>query len=395
MTAGLPRGCDVVVVGAGIVGASCADALARAGLDVVVVERGALAGGTTASGEGNILVSDKEPGPELELAKLSSRLWRRLAEELDADIELEAKGGLIVATTPAGMAGLTNLGERQRAAGVEALPVTADEARELEPHLTPAVLGGISYPEDLQVQPVLASSALLHRARSAGATLVTRTAVTAIERDRAGRIGAVVTDRGRIATRTVVNAAGAWSGALALLAGTTLPVVPRRGQILVTEPLPVVVRHKVYDADYVGTVGGDPSAPGISTVVEGTASGTVLIGSSRELVGFDRRLNLALLGRMAARAAELFPFLERVNVIRAYLGFRPYPPDHLPIIGPDPLVPGLVHATGHEGAGIGLAPATGALVAALVAGTKPPLPPEPYSPARPTLRFDEEAAGAG
>jgi glycine/D-amino acid oxidase-like deaminating enzyme len=179
-----------------------------------------------------------------------------------------------------------------------------------------------------------------------------------------------------------------------VLAGSHLPVVPRRGQILVTEALPLLVRHKVYDADYVGTVGGDPAEAGVSSVVEGTRSGTILIGSSRELVGFDRRLHLRLLARMAERAIALFPVLARANVIRAYLGFRPYPPDHLPIIGHDPAVPGLLHATGHEGAGIGLAPATGALIAALVTGAAPPLPAAPFAPDRPSLRTSAAGRGA-
>ena len=95
------RGYDVVVVGAGIIGAACSYFLARGGLRVAVVERGTVASGTTGAGEGNILVSDKEPGPELELALLSQRLWRELAGELGPAAELEPKGGLVVADGPA------------------------------------------------------------------------------------------------------------------------------------------------------------------------------------------------------------------------------------------------------------------------------------------------------
>lgn len=381
-----PHRVDAVVVGAGIIGACCADALAAAGMTVAIVERHALAGGTTAAGEGNILVSDKEPGPELALAQLSNRLWRRLQDELAEDIELEAKGGLIVAATSAGHDALVDLADRQREAGVEARRLTAEAARELEPQLTTEIVGAVAYPEDLQVQPVLASAAILRRARQRGATLLSDTAVTGIIREGDGRVRAVETSRGTIETATVVNAAGAWSATVAALAGTELPIVARRGQILVTEALPLLIRHKVYDADYVGTVGGDPNTAGISSVVEGTRSGTILIGSSRELVGYDRRLNLALLARMARRAISLFPVLAHANIIRAYLGFRPYPPDGLPIIGVDPWSPGLVHATGHEGAGIGLAPATGALVASLVTGDEPPVPAEPFAVDRPSLR---------
>jgi D-hydroxyproline dehydrogenase subunit beta len=388
----LPASADAVVVGAGIIGACCADALTAAGLRVAIVERYGLAGGTTAAGEGNILVSDKEPGPELELALLSNRLWTEMGAELGADtavgdIELEAKGGLMVAMTASGHEAITALAVEQRAAGVLAEAVEPAAAAELEPYLTRDLVGAMLYPQDQQVQPVKASAALLRRARRRGATLHGGTPVLGLTRGRDGRLTGVVTSGGTIATEVVVNAAGVWSRELAAMAGVDLPIAPRRGQILVTEPLPILVHHKVYDADYVGTVGAaDPSAAAISSVIEGTRAGTVLIGSSRELVGLDRRPDLGLLAAMAARAIELFPVLAAAQLLRTYLGFRPYSPDHLPIIGADGEVGGLFHATGHEGAGIGLAPATGALVASLVTAATPPLDPAPFAPTRPGLR---------
>lgn len=385
-----PRTADVVIVGAGIVGACCADALSAQGLDVVVVERHALTGGSTAAGEGNILVSDKVPGPELELALLSRLLWLEIGDGLDVDIELSPKGGLVVAETEQGVQRLEALAAGQRASGVEALAVSVDAACELEPHLSRQVAGAVHYPQDLQVQPVQASSALLRRARRRGAVVRMGVEVTGVHRGSAdGRVHGIWTSEGRIATGTVVNAAGAWSAAFAAQCGVSLPVVPRRGHILVTEALPPLVRHKVYDADYVGTVGtgAEDAAKGfqVSSVVEGTASGTVLIGSSRELVGYDRTINTAVLAAMARRAITLFPVLGQAQIIRAYLGFRPYSPDHLPIIGEDPEVAGLIHATGHEGAGIGLAPATGVLVAVAMTGMAPPIDPSPFRPGRPSL----------
>ncbi len=202
-------------------------------------------------------------------------------------------------------------------------------------------------------------------------------------------MSAVVTSRGRIATPVVVNAAGPWSGDVARRLGSALPVWPRRGRILVTEPLPAVIRHKVYEADYVSAVVSDSGRLQCSAVVEGTASGTVLIGSSRDAAGFSARPDPAALAEMARRAISVFPFLAGVRAIRAYTGFRPASPDHLPIIGADPAVPGLFHATGHEGAGIGLAPATAELITALItaftAGTAPPVtvPPVDGAPFRP------------
>ena len=107
--------------------------------------------------------------------------------------------------------------------------------------------------------------------------------------------------------------------------------------LLVTAPLPACVRHKVYDADYVGAVGSSDADLHTSTVVEATRAGTVLIGSSRERIGFDDTVRVEVLRELAAKA--LFPFLDAVPVMRAYGGFRPYAPDHLPVIGTTPGCP--------------------------------------------------------
>lgn len=377
--------CDVVVIGAGMAGAACALYASRAGLDVIVVDRGPVAGGTTGAGEGNLLVSDKEPGPELELALLSGRLWTGLAEELGDRIEFEPKGGVVVAAEPEGLAALERFATGQRAAGVTAENVDADQLRDLEPHLAPGLAGGVHYPQDAQVMPTLAAAHLL---RASGARLSTGRTVTEVLRGADGAVRGVRTDRGDVHAPAVVNAAGTWGGEVAALAGVHLPVLPRRGFVLVTEPLPRRVRHKVYAADYVADVASDSAALQTSPVVEGTAAGPVLIGASRERVGFDRSLSLPAVRALAAGAIRLFPFLSRVRAMRTYLGFRPYLPDHLPAIGPDPRAPGLFHACGHEGAGIGLATGTGQLIAQVLSGKASELDLTPFRPER----FGEESA---
>ncbi|MFE6938646.1 NAD(P)/FAD-dependent oxidoreductase [Streptomyces chartreusis] len=371
--------CDVVVVGAGMVGAACALYAARAGLDVILVDRGPVAGGTTGAGEGNLLVSDKEPGPELDLALLSGRLWGELAAEFGAAVEYEAKGGVVVASSPDGLAALERFADGQRAAGVVAEPVAGDALYALEPHLAPGLPGGVHYPQDCQVMPALAAA---HLARGSGARLFTGRTVTDVLRTPAGAVRGVRTNMGDIHAPAVVNAAGTWGGELAALAGVPLPVLPRRGFVLVTEPLPRKVRHKVYAADYVADVASDSAALQTSPVVEGTAAGPVLIGASRERVGFDRTFSLPVVRALAADATRLFPFLTDVRAMRAYLGFRPYMPDHLPAVGPDPRVPGLHHACGHEGAGIGLATGTGHLIAQALTEKTPDLDLTPFRPDR-------------
>jgi glycine/D-amino acid oxidase-like deaminating enzyme len=355
----------VVVVGGGIVGAACARSLARAGIRVTVVERAAVASGTSAQGEGNILVSDKGPGAELELAQLAARRWPEVAAELadelgDAlpSIEYEPKGGLVVTTTDEGADPLLAFAAGQRSAGVDAIPVDVRRALELEPWLNPAITAAVHYPEDAQVQPAIATEALAASARRAGA--VVRTGVEVVG--------------------PLLDADGALRGVR-----TTAGDIPSDDVLVVTSTTPRRILHKVYDGDYVGAVGSGDGALQTSGVVESTPSGTVLIGSSRERVGFDASLRVAVLEELAAKAVRLFPFLADANAMRSYGGFRPYLPDHLPVVGPDPRLPGLWHASGHEGAGIGLSVATADLVADLMTGSAPALDVRPFSVARASL----------
>lgn len=381
----------VVIVGAGIVGAAAARALARTGAEVTVLDRSASAGGTSSAGEGNLLVSDKGPGPELVLAQRSLRLWSDLAADLAGDLpagfpglEHEPKGGLVVATTGAGAAALSAFAAAQRGAGVAAEDVDAAGARALEPHLTPDVAGAVFYPEDAQVQPVAATEALLASARRHGARVLQGVEVRSGLRT-GGRLTGVLTSAGPVHGDCVVVATGPWSGEVAARLGVHLPVRPRRGTVLVTTRMPPAIRRKVYDADYVGAVGSGSAELQTSSVVESTAAGTVLIGSSRERRGFDPRIEARVVAELAAKALLLFPFLARASVMRAYGGFRPFVPDHLPVIGPDPRLPGLWHATGHEGAGIGLCLATAELLQQLLHASATTVPADAFALTRPTL----------
>lgn len=390
----------VVVIGAGIIGAACARTLALRGYSVTVVERGASVSATSASGEGNLLVSDKLPGPELELARYATRLWPdtvcALRDELGDDfpsIEYEPKGGLVVATGEREAVALESFANTQREHGVRAESLSASEARSLEPGLAGDISSAVYYPEDAQVQPVIAGEALLASARAAGARVMLGANVTGpLFED--GRLVGVATTKGELRADAVVVAAGPWSGEVSRMLGGGVPVEPRKGFILVTSRMGPCIFHKVYDADYVGAVESDDGALQTSTVVESTASGTVLIGSSRERVGFDRDLDVAVVEELASKAVRLFPFLTHASLMRVYCGFRPFVPDHLPLIGEDPHVKGLWYATGHEGAGIGLAPATAEMLASLLGANAHELDIAPFSPSRPSLAGVRSRGGA-
>ena len=370
---------DAIVIGAGIVGASCALSLTNAGLKVLVIDRGAVSSGTTGAGEGNILVSDKDPGPELTLALRSRDLWFEMQTDVGDFFELEAKGGVVVARGD--NSELLKLAEHQRAHGVDARVVNGAELRDLEPFLDPSFSSGVFYPQDAQCQPMLAAAHVIRTVVARGGAFVSNAKVTKVlVQDR--KIRGVETTQGEFLAPIVVNATGTWAGEIAKMAGSQLPIAPRRGFILVTEPTKKYVFHKVYDSDYVANVASSDADLQTSTVVEGTRSGTILIGASRERVGFDGTMNVEILRRLAAQATSLFPVLRDVQLLRAYRGFRPYAPDHLPVVGEDSLVKGLWHSAGHEGAGIGLAPGSAALITDAILGRPSFMDGTAFSPAR-------------
>ena len=373
-----PLRTEVVIIGAGIVGAMCAYYVNRAGLKAIVIDRGTVASGTTGAGEGNIMVSDKSPGPELELALKSRDMWFEVAQDLGNEFELVAKGGLAVSRGDA--SSLFELSNSQSVAGVQTKRVGASEIQELEPFISKAIQNGVHYPQDAQCQPMLAAAHILRQLQRRGLEFIGHQEVLKIERKSENLT--VRTSTLEIKSDFVVNAAGTWAGEIARLAGSELPIMPRRGFILVTAPLPKYVNHKVYDSDYVDNVASSDADLQTSTVIEGTQSGTILIGASRERVGFDKSISVSVIQRLARQATSLFPVLAGAQLLRVYNGFRPYSPDHLPVIGADSLIPGLYHCAGHEGAGIGLSAGSGKVIAQLIKNETPMVNPEPFSPAR-------------
>jgi D-hydroxyproline dehydrogenase subunit beta len=395
---------DVVVVGAGIVGAAVARELAVRGVEVTLLDRGAVSSGTTGLGEGNVLCSDKDAGPELELARAGLELYAEIEERLGDEARIRRKGALIVHRDETTWAAEPARLERVAVPGARL--VEPGEVRKLEAELTGELHGASLFPDDLQCDPRAIARALAREAAGAGATIREGCAVDAVlvagdePRVAGGDESRVAVDESRrvlgvaaagdtIPARAVVIAAGPWSAALADGAGVPLPLEPRKGQLVkLAAPAPGLVRHKVVDGSYLGSVTSASAGLELSTVVETAWDGDVLVGSSRERRGFDTSVDPGVGEAMVERAARLFPRLHELPVASAWAGLRPWLPDHLPAIGPSRAVAGLWLATGHEGAGVALGPVTGRLVAQLYAGERPVVDPAPFDPGRFSRRAD-------
>lgn len=368
---------DVIIIGGGVIGTSAAYYAAQAGYKVLLIDRGDVAAGTSGACDGFIILQSKNPGPHLELAMQSAAMYRTLAAELDYDIEYRACGGMIVAETENQATLLENLIKKQQEAGlkVELLPIK--QARASEPMLAEDLWGAAYCSEDAQVNPIRLAQGYARAAQRLGARIISGVPVQSLIVEQ-GIVCGVRTVAGEYRSDKVVNAAGVWAPELVAPFGLTLPIKPRRGQILVTEPLPSMLNHVLLCACYLIAkyhpeeldLTDRQHRLGVGLAVEQTAHGGLLIGSTREFVGFDRRNTLAGMEAVARHACRILPALANVNIIRTFSGLRPHTPDGLPILGPIAELPGLIMAAGHEGDGIALAPITGKKVAGYLSGER-------------------------
>lgn len=381
---------DVVVIGGGIVGCSCAYYLAREGIKVCLVEKGTLASGTSRAGQSHIVLWE-EPDINLKLEKASRLLYETLAEELPFDIEYRRTGSLALVENTVDWEPFARTVHSLQARGLDCQLLTNDDLTRLEPNLARDLAGGAYFPEDAQVNPILTTLALAQAAKNMGAEIRPFTEVTSIELSAERKVTAVNTTTGRIPTAVVVNAAGVWSAAIGKMVGLDVPVIPRRGHIIVTEPVPDNLIHCkiILAAGYMQTLGAT-SGVAMSANIQQTRSGNLLLGSSRDFGGFDRTVKPEVIRAQLARNLRFLPALANIHVIRTYAGLRPYSPDLVPIISEGNGVGGFYLATGHEGAGITMAPITGKLISEMITGKAPTVPLEPLSLRRFAQRQEED-----
>ena len=367
---------DVIIVGAGIVGAACADESVRAGLRVLVVDREGVGGGATAAGMGHIVVMDDSEA-QFALTRYSQRLWQALRPSLPDDVEYEQCGTIWVAADD------EELGEVQRkksyyeSRGVRVEVLSAGDLERLEPNLRKGLAGGLLVPEDGVLYPPCAARFLMERAKDGGAEFRVGRAVTELG---AGRV--ILADGTKLFAGKIVNAAGAWAATLT----PGLEIKKRKGHLVITDRYPGFVRHQLVELGYLKSA-HSVSSDSVAFNVQPRKTGQVLIGSSRQYGAEHKEVDDEILRRMMRRATEYMPALERTSVIRTWTGFRAATPDKLPLIGPSTTGPSstdstLFLATGHEGLGITTSLGTARLLVDQMVDRKPEIPIAPYLPSR-------------
>jgi sarcosine oxidase subunit beta len=351
---------DVVIIGGGIVGSSIAYHLTANGCrDVLVIERESAQGkGSTGKSMGGVR-SQFSTAVSIQMSLYSIPFYARFEERLGYPCDYRPQGYLFCATTDQHMAYLrTNYALQVKMGLKDVRRMEGEEIRRLFPQLrTDDIIGGSFCSSDGFVDPYSAMNGFMSSAAENGAALWKNTTVTAITRDANG-ITSVDTTGGSVAARKVVNCAGAWAAEVAVLAGVELPVEPLRRMLVPSEP---------FD-------GFPHTAPMIVDMSTGfhfrpEARGFLLAWNDpEETPGFKTDFDASFVEKILTRAADRVPCFANlaVNPKRAWAGLYEMTPDHHPILGEAPGVPGFFLANGFSGHGVMHAPATGKILSDLI-----------------------------
>jgi glycine/D-amino acid oxidase-like deaminating enzyme len=339
---------EVVVIGAGAVGALCAYELARRGLRVRVLERRAPCRGTSGATFSWTAAHSKEPLAYHRFSREAIARFPGLGERLGVELALRPCFSLYAELEPDGYQARRDATLRKVEEGYGLAWLEGEEARALVPQLAPEVLGASLCRGEATIDAFQFVRGALRAAEVMGAELCLGEEATALEKDRHG-IRAVRTRRERIPCRSAVLTTGAWGNELLATIGLRLPLLQVQGELLVTEPWP-------------------ERLPGVVADVQQTPRGNLLLGVSWAPGQVDTATTAPQLSATAQRACRVLPFLERVRVIRSFAGVRPVPHDMVPYLGATGHCPGLVMALTHSG--ITLAPLLGEVVADAVQGRR-------------------------
>lgn len=364
---------DVVIVGAGIVGAACAAELAARGLRVTVLDAQGIGGGATAAGMGHIVVMNDSPA-EFALSRYSRDLWLELAPQLRTRDAFERCGTLWVAADAEELDAAREMHAAFAAQDVAAQLLDERALYDCEPSLAPGMAGGLLIGHDSIVYAPSAAQWLLTQSPGA-ARIDLRLHVQAVAVD-AQHV--TLSNGERIGGAHIVVANGLQ--ARELVRG--LPLQPKKGHLLITDRYPGFIRHQLLELGYIKSA-HHATGTSVAFNAQPRPTGQLLIGSSRQFDTTDAAVEMPVLAQMLQRAARYLPELPTLNGIRAWTGFRAASPDGMPLIGPaGGAAPGVWLAVGHEGLGVTTSLGTAQLLAAQITRTAAVIAVDPFLPAR-------------
>lgn len=367
---------DVCIIGGGVIGLSTAYYLAKSGKSVVVLEMNDVGNGASATCDDMVMMQSKLPGVNLTLAIDGLEYFHGLPDELQTDVGYAPCGGMILIENQAQLTAMERFVTNQQKAGLNVTIVGRDVIDEKQPYVAKDIIASTYCPWDAQINPLMLLRGFVRGGLRYGVEIRRHAKVNRIEQ-RSGHWEVGTEDGTAVNSETVVLATGSWAPQLGKLLGLDLPITPRRGQLVITEQIPVIGQTHLWSASYLASKVDPTLLPnrteyekkiGLGFAFSRTKEGNHVIGSTREQAGYDKSTVVNAFAAILKQARRFVPILSEANVIRTISGFRPACKDGKPIVGPIDSLPGFFVAAGHEGDGISLAPITGVNVAAMITG---------------------------
>jgi glycine oxidase len=363
-----------LIIGAGIIGNAVAWRLARAGADVIIVERGR-AGQEASWAAAGMIAPQAEaegPGPFLRLCVEGKKAFEAMLPELIAESGIDPEydrgsGVLYLALNDKERAELASRAAWQREAGLQVEEINGDQARSITPAISPQAIYALHFPNENRIENRQLTQAFLIAAMKAGARLMEDSRVDAVE-TRGGKFCGLRLQGGDVIEGDVaINAAGSWASVIRGTEADNVKLYPVRGQIVCFQTRPNLV---------------GPSIFSLRGYAVPRRDGRLLTGSTREMARYSKDVTLEGMESIVRGARDMLPALSTMRFREAWAGLRPATADFLPVLGPSPNLAGLYYATGHFRSGILLAAITGRIVAAMVTGSQPETDVSHFSPAR-------------
>ncbi|WP_255171725.1 NAD(P)/FAD-dependent oxidoreductase [Natrononativus amylolyticus] len=355
-----------VIVGGGVIGLSSAYYLRKRGIEVTVLEKSTLGSGSTDRANGGIRAQFSSPvSANLSLASID--VWERFEADFGIDLEYRRPGYLFLARTETTAERFRENVRKQNELGVPSEFVSPERAASLCPELhTDEFVGGAYSPTDGFADPHLGLQGFSIAATEAGAEIRTKVEVTDVELDGTGQVRGVTTTDGAIDADYVVNAGGPWAAEIGAMAGLSLPISPRRRKLVIVDPAIPVSDDVPFTIDADASVHFRPERNG-NVVAGGHFSES---DPEMDPDRFSERVSLEWSAQVIEEAAECAGYFGLDSEIRqSWAGLYAVTPDHHPII--EESIPGFINAVGFSGHGFMQAPATGKLVAEIVADGEP------------------------